>query len=82
MPILSALDAISPAFARTKLVLFSPFRKGRTWKLAATAYLATAGAVFLPFPLIPIFSSFCQRLKGRAARWRRLVFSSPSAFFC
>jgi hypothetical protein len=52
MQILSALDAISPAFARTKLVLFSPFRKGRTWKLSATAYLATAGTIFLPFPLL------------------------------
>jgi hypothetical protein len=51
MQILSALDAISPAFSRTRLVLFSPFRLGRTWKLSATAYLATAGSVFLPFPL-------------------------------
>lgn len=55
MPILSALDAISPAFARTKLVLFSPFRIGRTWKLAATAYLSIAGLVFLPMPLIYFF---------------------------
>ncbi len=55
MQILSALDAISPAFSRTKLVLFSPFRKGRTWKLAATAYLATASTIFMPFPLIYLF---------------------------
>jgi hypothetical protein len=52
MQILSALDAISPAFSRTKLVLFSPFRKGRTWKLAATGYLTIAGSAFLPWPLI------------------------------
>jgi hypothetical protein len=52
MQILSALDAISPAFSRTKLVLFSPFRKGRSWKLAATGYLAAAGTAFIPWPLI------------------------------
>jgi hypothetical protein len=52
MQILSALDAISPAFSRTKLVLFSPFRKGRTWKLAVTSYLGFAGTMFFPFTLI------------------------------
>jgi hypothetical protein len=55
MQILSALDAISPAFARTKLVLFTPFRKGRTWKLAVTAYLSVMGTLFLPFMLIALF---------------------------
>jgi hypothetical protein len=52
MPPLSAADCISPAFSRTKLILFSPFMKGRTWKLSATAYLATAGNLFLPVPLV------------------------------
>lgn len=52
MPPLSAADCISPAFSRTKLILFSPFMKGRTWKLSATAYLATAGNMFLPVPLV------------------------------
>ena len=52
MQMLSAADAISPAIARTRLVLFTPFRAGRTWKFSATAYLAFAGTVFLPFPLI------------------------------
>ena len=51
MPALSAADCISPSFSRTKLILFSPFAKGRTWKLCATGYLATAGNLFLPFPL-------------------------------
>jgi hypothetical protein len=51
MPPVSAADCISPAFSRTKLILFSPFMKGRTWKLSATGYLATAGNLFLPFPL-------------------------------
>ena len=52
MQILTATEAISPAFARTKLILYSPFRAGRTWKLSATAYLSFAGTVFLPFTLI------------------------------
>jgi hypothetical protein len=52
MQIYSALDALSPAFSRTKLVLFSPFRLGRTWKLGASAYLSVAGTVFVPFPLL------------------------------
>jgi hypothetical protein len=52
MPILSAADAITPAIARTRLLLFTPLRKGRSWKLAATAYLAMAGTCFLPFPLL------------------------------
>ncbi len=49
---LSALDAISPAFSRTRLVLFTPFRRGRSWKLAATGYLTMAGILFFPFPLL------------------------------
>lgn len=49
---LNALDAIAPAFTRTHQVLFAPFRMGRSWKLAASAYVAFAGSIFLPFPLI------------------------------
>jgi hypothetical protein len=49
---LSATECISPAIDRTKLILFSPFRKGRTWKLCATAYLCRMGTLYLPFPLI------------------------------
>jgi len=55
MQILSALDAISPAFSRTKLILFSPFRKGRSWKLAVTAYLSVVGTMFIPYFLIGLF---------------------------
>jgi hypothetical protein len=55
MPILSAFDAISPAFSRTRLILFSPFRKGRTWKLALTAYLSIGSTIFLPYFLIAFF---------------------------
>jgi hypothetical protein len=54
MKIVNAMDAISPAFSRTKLVLFSPYRFGRTWKLAATGYLSGVGVVFVPFPLLLI----------------------------
>ncbi len=51
---LSATECISPAIERTKLVLFTPFRKGRTWKLCATAYLCRGGTIFFPFPLISL----------------------------
>lgn len=47
---LSAFDALSPAFDRTRLVLFTPFRPGRTWKLAASGYLSFAGILFVPWP--------------------------------
>jgi hypothetical protein len=52
MRTLSATECISPAIERTKLVLFTPFRKGRSWKLSATAYLALCGQMFAPFPLL------------------------------
>jgi hypothetical protein len=48
---LSAIECISPAIARTKLILFAPFRKGRSWKLAATAHLSFMGCLFIPLPL-------------------------------
>jgi hypothetical protein len=48
MRTLPASEAISPAIDRTKAVLFQPFQKGRSWKLAATAYLAVMGNIFLP----------------------------------
>jgi hypothetical protein len=51
MRTLSASEAIAPAVERTKAVLFQPFRIGRSWKLAATAYLAVMGGLFLPTPL-------------------------------
>jgi hypothetical protein len=55
MPILNALDCISPAIGRTKLVLFSPFRIGRSWKLSITAYLTAASAIFMPIFLLAFF---------------------------
>ncbi|MGA8938926.1 MAG: hypothetical protein WB439_07155 [Acidobacteriaceae bacterium] len=70
MRILSALDAISPAFSRTKLVLFTPFRIGRTWKLGVTAYLSFAGTVFLPFPLIALaFLPILRKQDGFTSKW-------------
>jgi hypothetical protein len=48
MRTLFASEAISPAIDRTKAVLFQPFQKGRSWKLAATSYLAVMGNIFLP----------------------------------
>jgi hypothetical protein len=53
---LSASEAISPAIERTKAVLFQPFRLGRSWKLAATAYLSVMGLLFIPSPLAALFS--------------------------
>jgi len=52
---LSASEAIAPAFERTRAVLFRPFQPGRSWKLAATAYLALSGTLFFPTPLISVF---------------------------
>ena len=65
MRILSATEAISPAFSRTKLVLFTPYRIGRTWKLATTAYLSMASTVFLPWPFIYLlFIPFVHQMPG------------------
>ena len=49
---LSASEAINPAIIRTKVILFHPFRKGRSWKLAAVAYLSAMGLAFVPYPFI------------------------------
>ncbi|MDW5267784.1 MULTISPECIES: hypothetical protein [Acidobacteriaceae] len=49
---LSASEAINPAIQRTRTILFRPFRKGRSWKLAAVAYLSAMGLAFIPYPLI------------------------------
>ena len=68
MRILSATECISPAIERTKLVLFSPFRKGRTWKLCATSYVSTMGTMFLPFPLVYLaFVPFVYKVAGTGA---------------
>jgi len=67
MHILSALDAISPSIARSRLVLFSPFRRGRTWKLSATAYLSAGSTLFLPFPLIQL--AFIPVLRQLGVPW-------------
>jgi hypothetical protein len=52
MRVLSATECITPAVERTKAILFRPFRKGRSWKLAASAYLGRFGTMFFPFPFI------------------------------
>jgi hypothetical protein len=68
MRILSATECISPAIERTKLVLFSPFRKGRTWKLCATSYVSSMGSMFLPFPLVYLaFVPFVYKVAGTGA---------------
>jgi hypothetical protein len=63
---LSATEAISPAIQRTRLILFTPFRKGRTWKLCATAYLCRIGTLFFPVPLIYLaFLPVIERSAGK-----------------
>jgi hypothetical protein len=49
MRALTASEAITPAIQRTKEILFQPFRKGRSWKLAAVAYLSMMGLAFVPY---------------------------------
>ena len=63
---LNAIDAISPAIARTRLVLFSPFRVGRSWKLAITGYLAFTATFFLPFPLFYLSYALRAQRAGHA----------------
>ncbi len=53
---LSATDSINPAIARTKTVLFQPFQWGRSWKLAATAYLSAMVSIFIPTPALTLGS--------------------------
>jgi hypothetical protein len=62
---LSATECINPAFERTRLILFSPFRKGRSWKLSATSYLCCCGTIYFPFPLM--YLAFIPAVKGFGA---------------
>lgn len=62
MRVLSASESISPAIQRTKQILFQPFRKGRSWKLAAVAYLSAMGLAFIPYPLL--FFTFAKQIPG------------------
>ncbi|HWZ50839.1 MAG TPA: hypothetical protein VNW54_05185 [Granulicella sp.] len=74
MRTLSASEAIAPAVERTKAVLFQPFQIGRSWKLAATAYLAAMGGLFLPMPLTALLqhghgSSLAAAAVAVVLRW-------------
>ena len=79
MQILSATEAISPAIARTRLVLFKPFLLGRSWKLSAAAYVSTAGSFFFPFPLLFIFMLPAAFRDG--PKWMPLAIASGTALF-
>jgi len=46
---LTPSEAIGPAFNRTREILFQPFRFGRSWKLAASTYVAIMGTAYIPF---------------------------------
>jgi hypothetical protein len=67
MRVLSAADAIMPAFERTKLVLFTPFRVGRTWKLSATGYVSTGGTFFFPFTVLALY--FLPLIRRSSPHW-------------
>jgi len=71
---LSATGCISPAIARTKLILFTPFRKGRSWKLAATAHLSVMGCLFIPLPLAVFLLPLIQTPSGTSKAEFDLVF--------
>jgi hypothetical protein len=49
---LNAIDAIAPAFARTRETLFAPFRVRASWRLAAGYFLASWGGIFVPIPML------------------------------
>jgi hypothetical protein len=71
---LSATEAISPALNRTKAVLFQPFQWGRSWKLAATAYLSALAYFFLPTPLVSVADLVLPSGKPIALRMLSAVF--------
>jgi len=82
---LSSTDCISPAIVRTKLILFSPFRMGRTWKLCATSYLCRMGTMVYPFPLIllafiPLARSSCSSI-AVAALLAGVLFATALYFY-
>jgi hypothetical protein len=62
---LSATECITPAIDRTKLLLFSPFRKGRTWKLCATSYACRLGSMYLP--LFLLYVAMIPTINGQSA---------------
>jgi len=73
---LSAVGAIAPAFARVHEILFHPFRIGRSWKLAASSYLAFVGSLFLPFPIF-----FAPMFRGASAGHYLLLLSMAILYF-
>lgn len=71
---LSAIECISPAIERTKLILFTPFHKGRSWKLSATAYLSSMGWLFIPLPLAALLLPWLAPQDGTSRTRFALVF--------
>jgi hypothetical protein len=73
---LSAAEAISPAIERTKVALFQPFKPGRSWKLAATAYLSALAAFFIPTPLFSFVTAASRPHAGLAGMLFSLGFGT------
>jgi hypothetical protein len=78
---LRASECISPAIERTKLVLFRPFMKGRSWKLAATAQLTTMGWFFFPWPLAILALPWFPPIDGMSRTTSSLIFLGCWAIF-
>jgi hypothetical protein len=81
MRVLSASEAIAPAINRTKTVLFQPFKIGRSWKLAATAYLSAMGAFFIPTPFFFFGSGVHRTLPLLFSFGFGIIFSGISFVF-
>ncbi len=78
---LNAIDAITPAFARTHEILFHPFRLGRSWKLAASQYCGMLGAFFAPFPLLFLFLPSFNPMPHVARALMGVVFTLATLIF-
>ena len=75
MRVLSAGECAAPAFKRTWDFYFKPFRPGRSWKWAASAYVGQIGLFFLPLPL-PILLAAVSHVHLRPAMWALLSLAS------
>jgi hypothetical protein len=75
MRVLSASECAAPAFKRTWDFYFKPFRWGRSWKWAASAYVGQIGLFFLPLPL-PVLLAVLAHAHVRPAIWALLSIAS------
>lgn len=80
---LTAIDAISPAFRRVKLVISAPFRLGHVWKLGASFYISRVSTVFVPVFLCALFFPLVRSSAGGGVAWIFLSFiAACSVVYC